>query len=232
LPELSIIMPVFNERATIEAAVDGVLKARFPVADYELLIVDDGSTDGTRDVLRDNSWPDHVRVIAHDLNRGKGAAIRTGLGEARGKWTGIMDADLEYEASDLGRVLEPLIAGEVEAVMGTRAFEAHTAYSFWYVIGNKFVTLVANFLYNSWISDMMTCHKAMPTELFRSLGLREDGFAIEPEIVAQLLLRRVRIQEVPIAYRARMREEGKKLTAVDGFRVLRTLVRCRIAGVR
>jgi glycosyltransferase involved in cell wall biosynthesis len=232
LPELSIIMPVFNERATIEEAVAGVLKARFPVADFELIIVDDGSSDGTDELLRSNTWPSHVRILTHESNKGKGAAIRTGLGDARGSWAAIMDADLEYDPEDLGRVLEPLVEGEVEAVMGTRAFEAHTAYSFWYVVGNKFVTLFANFLYNSWISDMMTCHKAMRTELFRSLGLREDGFAIEPEIVAQLLLRRVRIQEIPIAYRARKREEGKKLTAIDGFRVLRTLVRCRVAGAR
>jgi dolichol-phosphate hexosyltransferase len=225
-------MPVFNERGTVEEAIGQVLDAKLPVRDFELIVVDDGSTDGTGQVLLDRSWPGNIRVLIHERNRGKGAAVRTAIAEARGKWTGIIDADLEYKASDLSAVLEPLIAGEAEAVLGTRAFDAHTAYSFWYVMGNKFVTFVANVLYNTWISDMMTCHKAMSTELFRSLGLREEGFGIEPEIVAQLLLRGVRVREVPIAYSPRTREEGKKLDAKDGLRVLRTLVRCRVAGAR
>jgi glycosyltransferase involved in cell wall biosynthesis len=225
-------MPVFNERGTVEEAIGQVLDAKLPVRDFELIVVDDGSTDGTGQVLLDRSWPGDIRVLTHERNRGKGAAVRTAIAEARGKWTGIIDADLEYKPSDLSAVLEPLIAGEAEAVLGTRAFDAHTAYSFWYVMGNKFVTFVANVLYNTWISDMMTCHKAMSTELFRSLGLREEGFGIEPEIVAQLLLRGVRVREVPIAYSPRTREEGKKLDAKDGLRVLRTLVRCRVAGAR
>jgi hypothetical protein len=125
-------------------------------------------------------------------------------------------------------VLEPLLAGEATVVFGTRAWASHTAYSFWYVVGNKAVTLATNVLYNCFISDVMTCQKAMRTELFRSLPLRERGFGVEPEIAARVLRAGERIYEVPIAYRARTREEGKKLTAVDGLRVLRTLVRCRI----
>jgi len=224
-------MPVYNERATIERAIDDVMGADLPVDDVELVIVDDGSTDGTRDILAKGDWPG-VRVIEHAENTGKGGALRTALANARGTYSLIMDADLEYEAADLRPVLEPLVAGRAQAVYGTRAFESHTAFSFWYVLGNKGVTFACNVLYNCWLSDIMTCHKGMRTDLFRSLELREDGFAIEPEITARLVLSGVRIYEVPIRYVARGREEGKKLTAMDGVRVLRTLVRCRVAGWR
>jgi glycosyltransferase involved in cell wall biosynthesis len=220
-------MPVFNERLRLERAVDAVLAANVS-DDLELLIVDDGSTDGTREILREGSWPAEVRVIYHDRNRGKGAAIRTALAEARGLYTTIMDADLEYEPSDIPALLGPLRAGDAQAVFGTRGFQSHSAYSFWYVVGNRAVTFAANLLYNSWVSDMMTGQKAMSTELFRSLELRAGGFAIEAEITARLLRGGVRIYEVPITYTARSREEGKKLTAVDGLRVVRTLLRCRV----
>ena len=221
-------MPVFNERVRLAKAIAAVLAAN--VADsYELLIIDDGSTDGTVDILRDGSWPPEVRIVYHERNRGKGAAIRTALTEARGQYTTIMDADLEYEPGDIPALLGPLRAGDAKVVFGTRAFQSHSAYSFWYVIGNRSVTFAANLLYNSWISDMMTGQKAMSTELFRSLELRQRGFAIEAEITARLLRRGIRIHEVPISYAARSREDGKKLTALDGLRVLRTLLRCRVA---
>jgi dolichol-phosphate hexosyltransferase len=226
--ELTIVMPVFNERLRLERAVDAVLAAR--VSDtLELIIVDDGSTDGTREILRDRSWPSEVRVIYHERNRGKGAAIRTALDEARGLYTTIMDADLEYEPTDIPTLLAPLRAGDAQAVFGTRGFQSHSAFSFWYVVGNRAVTFAANLLFNSWVSDMMTGQKAMSTELFRSLDLRAGGFAIEAEITARLLRKGIRIYEVPITYTARSREEGKKLTARDGIRVIRTLLRCRVA---
>ena len=227
MTDLSILMPVYNEQATLESAIEQVLAADVPVADFELIVVDDGSRDGSGAILDRGEWP-RVRVIRHPENRGKGAAVRTALAEAKGRYSLIMDADLEYDASDLGRLLEPLIAGRAEAVFGTRAFEAHNAFSFWYVLGNKAVTFACNAIYNCWLSDTMTCHKAMPTELFRSLPLREDGFAIEAEITARLLRKGVRIYEVPISYAARSREEGKKLTPADGFKVLRTFARCRL----
>ncbi len=227
-PDLSILMPVFNERATVAAAIADALEAELPVASRELIVVDDGSTDGTRDLLRKGGWPDAVRVVYHDRNRGKGAAVRTALEHARGRFSAILDADLEYEASDVGPLLEPLLSGEARVVFGTRAWTSQASFSFWYVMGNKAVTFATNLLYNSWISDVMTCHKAMSTDLFRSLRLRERGFAIEPEIAARVLRAGERIHEVPISYRARSREEGKKLTAVDGLRVLRTLLRCRV----
>lgn len=225
--EVSVLMPVFNERETVRRAIDELLDADFS-GSWELIVVDDGSRDGTAELLRANEWPAHVRVLTHERNRGKGSALRTALAEARGSYATVMDADLEYSPNDLAKLLEPLRRGDAVAVFGTRGFQAHSAYSFWYVIGNHAVTFAANLLYNSWVSDIMTGHKAMETELFRSLELRESGFAIEPEITARLLRRGVRIYEVPIVYKARSREEGKKLTAVDGLRVLRTLIRCRV----
>lgn len=230
--ELSILMPVFNERATVGAAIDALLETELPVEGFELIVVDDGSSDGTAQLLRDRSLPEQVTLLAHERNQGKGAALRTALERARGTWTTVFDADLEYDPASLATVLRPLLEGNAQAVFGTRAFDAHSAYSFWYVVGNKAVTFVANLLYNCWLSDIMTCHKAMRTDLLRSLALREDGFAVEPEIAARLLRGGVRIYEVPIVYRARSREEGKKLTALDGARVLRTLLRCRLSRRR
>jgi glycosyltransferase involved in cell wall biosynthesis len=224
---LSVLMPVFNERATVEAAIAQVLEVHLPVDEVEVVVVDDGSTDGTRELLLSRRWPDHVRLLTHDRNMGKGAALRTALKEATGSYATIMDADLEYDPAEIAQLLPPLLADEAEAVFGVRGFQAHTAFNFWYVVGNKAVTLVANVLYNCWISDIMTCQKVMGTDLFRSLRLTEPGFGIEPEITARLLRRGARIYEVPIRYRARRREEGKKLTGTDGLRVLRTLVRCR-----
>lgn len=225
---LSILMPVFNERATVEAAIDDALSAELPVPARELVIVDDGSTDGTRKLLTSREWPENVQVVLHERNLGKGAALRTALQHASEDFAAILDADLEYAAADLAHVLEPLVLGEARVVFGTRAWTSQSSFSFWYVMGNKAVTMATNVLYNCWISDVMTCHKAMRTDLFRSLRLRERGFAIEPEIAARVLRAGERIHEVPISYKARGREAGKKLTAFDGVRVLRTLVRCRI----
>jgi glycosyltransferase involved in cell wall biosynthesis len=229
MSSLTILMPVYNELQTLEEAVADALGAELPVDERQLVIVDDGSTDGTRELLSSTNWPDNVTVVYHDRNQGKGAALRTGLGHAAGDWAAILDADLEYRAADLGPLLEPLLSGEARVVFGTRSWSSHSAFSFWYVMGNKGVTLATNVIYNCFISDVMTCHKAMSTELFRSLRLSERGFAIEPEIAARVLRSGERIYEVPITYKARSREEGKKLTALDGLRVLRTLVRCRFA---
>ena len=225
---LTILMPVFNERSTVEAAIADALETELPVESRQLVLVDDGSTDGTRELLTGRDWGENVVVLLHERNHGKGAALRTGLGAATGELAAILDADLEYEAASLVDVLQPLVDGRANVVFGTRAWTSHSAFSFWYVVGNKAVTLATNVLYNSWISDVMTCHKAMRTELFRSLKLRERGFAIEPEIAARVLRSGERIYEVPVSYQARSREEGKKLTSLDGLRVLRTLLRCRV----
>ncbi|MCZ7589059.1 MAG: glycosyltransferase family 2 protein [Gaiella sp.] len=224
---LTILMPVYNERSTVERAIEDALTAELPVDSRQLVLIDDGSTDGTRELLTGRTWPENVTLLLHDRNRGKGAALQTGLRHATGELSAILDADLEYRAADLGPLLEPLLSGDAHVVFGTRSWSSHAAFSFWYVMGNKAVTMATNVIYNCWISDVMTCHKAMSTELFRSLELRERGFAIEPEIAARVLRAGERIYEVPITYKARSREEGKKLTALDGLRVLRTLVRCR-----
>ena len=226
-PELTVIMPVYNERETVERAIETLLEAN-AAESVELLVVDDGSRDGTRELLETRSWSPSVRLLLHERNRGKGAAIRTALAEATGTFTTIMDADLEYSPADIPALLQVLRSGEADAVFGSRGFQSHSAYSFWYVVGNKTVTLLANLIFNSWVSDIMTGHKALRTELFRSLKLRERGFAIEAEITARLLRSGVRIYEVPVVYRARSREAGKKLTSLDGLRVTRTLLRCRI----
>ena len=226
-PQLSILIPVYNEAATVERAIEAVLAADLPVA-TELVVVDDGSTDGTREILEGATWPaERVRVLFHDRNQGKGAAVRTALAAARGEFASIFDADLEYNPEDLKVLLPPLLDGTTNAVFGVRAFDGFTSHSFLYVLGNRSVTLAANVLFNVYLKDLMTMHKAIRTDVFRSLPLREQGFAIEPEIAARLLQRGERIFEVPVSYKARATEEGKKLTWVDGLRVLRTLVRCR-----
>jgi dolichol-phosphate hexosyltransferase len=224
-------MPVYNEAERIEAALGGVLGTEFPF-ETELIVVDDGSTDGTRELLEGFKWPKNARWLAHDRNEGKGAAVRTALGQARGAFSAIFDADLEYDPADLVPLLEPLRKDLTNAALGVRAFDGYTSHSFLYVMGNRLVTLAANVLFNVYLHDLMTCHKAMRTELFRDLGLRENGFTVEPEIVARLLERGERIYEVQVSYRARSSDEGKKLTARDGLFVLATLVRCRLCPLR
>jgi glycosyltransferase involved in cell wall biosynthesis len=227
-PALTIVMPVYNEQRTVEQAIDAVLAAQigFP---FELVVVDDGSTDGTGELLRNRDWSDGHRLLSHDRNQGKGAAVRTGIAEARGEVTAVFDADLEYEPADLAKVATPVLEGQANACFGVRAFEGHTSHSFLYVLGNRLVTLAANLIFNVYLRDLMTCHKAVRTELLRTLPLRGNGFEIEPEIAARLLQRGERIYEVPVDYHARSFEEGKKLTATDGVRVLVTLVRCRLS---
>src|SRR3954447_10576963 len=227
--ELSILMPVFNEIGTAERAIADVLDAKID-ADFELIVVDDGSTDGTRELLLGREWPKPVRLFTHERNMGKGAAVRTALEQARGEVSAIMDADLEYDPDDLGGLLPPLREGLSNAVLGVRAFDGYASHSFMYVMGNKGVTLAANVLFNVYLRDLMTCHKMIRTDVLRSLPLQARGFDIEPEIAARLLTKGEQIFEVPVHYKARPSDAGKKLTSVDGFRVLRTLVRCRLDG--
>lgn len=225
-PVLTILMPVYNERATVERAIAETLATDLP--DFELILIDDGSTDGTREILRNGDFGSNVRVIEHDVNQGKGAAVRTGLQYARGRFSAILDADLEYAPADLLLLLEPLLDGLAHAAFGVRAFNGYTSHSYLYVLGNRGVTWVANVLFNVYLRDLMTCHKAIDTELFRSLPLTARGFDIEPEIAAELLRRGVRIFEVPVHYHARAHPEGKKLTTIDGLRVVRMLVERRL----
>lgn len=232
VPELTILMPVYDERATVEEAIRRALDAELPVESRELVVVDDGSTDGTGQLLRERDWGSDVRVVFHESNQGKGRAVRTGIDHASGTWSTILDADLEYDPADIADLLEPLRSGDAEVVFGTRGFASHSSFSFWYVVGNKIVTMVANVLFDSWLADIMTCHKAMRTELWRSLDLSARGFELEGEITAKVLASGRRVYEVPITYRARGREEGKKLTGADGLRVIATLARERLRAAR
>jgi glycosyltransferase involved in cell wall biosynthesis len=223
---LSILMPVYNEQERVEEAITEVLATELPT-DFELIIVNDGSTDRTREILNSREWGPNVQLFEHPINRGKGAAVQTALTKATGEFSAIFDADLEYDPSDLGVLLPPLLEGRANACFGVRAFDGYSSHSFLFVLGNRGVTLACNIIFNVYVRDIMTCHKMVRTELFKSLPLREPGFAIEPEITARLVQRKERIYEVPVHYRARATAEGKKLTAYDGVRVLRTLVRCR-----
>jgi glycosyltransferase involved in cell wall biosynthesis len=222
--KLSVLMPVYNEASTLDAAVARVLDVEYP-CDMELVLVDDGSTDGTQELIA--GLPASVVSHRHPVNRGKGAAVRTAAGLASGDYVIVCDADLEYAPSDIPALLGPILEGEADVVFGTRSFGSHTAYSFWYVLGNWAVTMAANVLFNAWLSDLETCFKVMPLDLYRDLDLREEGFGVEPEITAKLLKRHIRPYEVPITYRARGREQGKKLTWRDGVMALWILARIR-----
>ena len=226
--KLSILMPVYNERATLASAVKEVLNVRFP-CEVELVVVDDGSTDGTRDLYPRLGNDPRLRVHMHERNRGKGAAIRTAAAAASGDYLIMCDADLEYTPSEIPSLLAPVIAEQAEVVYGTRTFGSHNAYSYSYVLGNKGVTTFANVLFNCYISDLETCFKLIPAALYRQLGIRATGFGMEAEITGKLLRRGIRPYEVPISYKARTREAGKKLTPRDGFEALWILVRERFA---
>jgi hypothetical protein len=225
--KLSILVPVYNEAATVSVALKRVLDVDYP-CEVEVVVVDDGSTDGTGAQL-DNLDHPRARLVRHPVNRGKGAAIRTAAAAATGDYLVICDADLEYAPEEIPRLLAPVLAGEATVVYGIRTFGSSTAFSFWYVLGNKAVTMFANVAFDCWISDLETCFKLLPLGLYRELDVRSAGFGMEAEITGKLLRRGIRPYEVPISYRARSREEGKKLTWRDGVEALWILSRERLA---
>ena len=229
--KLSILMPVYNERATLASAMKEVLNVDFP-CEIELVVVDDGSTDGTRDLYQSLGDDQRVKVHLHERNQGKGAAIRTAATVATGDYVIMCDADLEYTPAEIPSLLAPVIAGQAEVVYGTRMFGSHNAYSYAYVLGNKGVTTFANVLFNCYLSDLETCFKLIPAALYRELGIRETGFGMEAEVTGKLLRRGIRPYEVPISYTARSREAGKKLTGRDGVEALWILLRERFTARR
>ncbi|MBV9932832.1 MAG: glycosyltransferase family 2 protein [Actinobacteria bacterium] len=226
--KLSVLVPVYDEAPTVALAIKRLLDVEFP-CDVEFVVVDDGSTDGTSAILAQVDDPT-VRVLTHPRNQGKGAAIRTAGAAATGDYLVVCDADLEYPPEELPKLLAPVLEGTAEVVYGTRSFGSHTAFSFWYVVGNKVVTLWANLLFNSWISDLETCFKLLPADLYRQLDVRADGFGMEAELTGKLLRRGYRPFEVPVRYTARGREEGKKLTWRDGVAAVFILVAVRVSG--
>jgi glycosyltransferase involved in cell wall biosynthesis len=228
--KLSILMPVYNEGVTVASAVERVLAVDYP-CEVELVVVDDGSRDDTATALDKLDDP-RILKRSHPVNRGKGAAIRTAAASATGDYLIICDADLEYAPEEIPSLLQPILSGDSEVVFGTRTFGSHSAYSFWYVMGNKGVTTAANILYNSYISDLETCFKLLPVALYRELDIREPGFGMEAELAAKLLRRGIRPYEVPISYRARGREDGKKITWKDGVEALWILTRLRVRKPR
>jgi glycosyltransferase involved in cell wall biosynthesis len=224
--KLSILMPVYNEESRLAEALKQALAVDYP-CEVELVVVDDGSTDGTGDILARLDEP-RIRPVRHPRNLGKGAAIRTAVEHAAGGYLVILDADLEYDPQDIPRLLEPVLDGRAEVVYGNRTFGSHSSFSFWYVLGNRAVTTAANMLFNCYLGDLETCFKLMPVNLYRSLDIGSRGFGMEAEVTGKLLRRGVRPYEVPISYRARSREEGKKITWWDGVEALWILVRERL----
>ena len=228
--KLSVLVPVYNEAATVTAALKRVLDVDYP-CEVEVIVVDDGSRDATPVLLEAIDDPRAI-LVRHPANRGKGAAIRTAASRATGDYMIICDADLEYAPEEIPLLLAPVLSGEAEVVYGTRSFGSHTAYSFWYVLGNRAVTMFANVVYDCWISDLETCFKLLPLPLYRALDVVAEGFGMEAEVTGKLLARGVRPYEVPISYKARTRDEGKKLTWRDGVEALWILSRERVRGRR
>ncbi|MDY7077572.1 MAG: glycosyltransferase family 2 protein [Chloroflexota bacterium] len=241
--KLSIIMPVYNEIGTIAEIVQRVrtVDLLVPVGygpndgaivefEREIVIVDDGSTDGTRRVLRALESKLDMVVIFHEHNQGKGGAVRTGLQHASGDVMLIQDADLEYDPRDYPMLLQPIVEGRSQAVYGSRFRGGPTkAMFFWHMIGNRFLTLVTNILYNTILTDMETCYKVFTREVAEQLDLKALGWGFDPEITAQILKCGYRIYEVPISYTGREFEEGKKISWRDGLIVLWTLIKYRFS---
>jgi glycosyltransferase involved in cell wall biosynthesis len=223
---LSVIMPCYNEAATLPTILAQVRAVDIPL---EIIAVDDNSSDDTYRILCEEAARDaSITVIRHPNNRGKGAAVRSGLARVSGDIVIVQDADLEYDPRDYYEVVTPIIEGRVDVVFGSRFMGRHTGMYFWNALGNKGLTFLTNFLFNCWISDMETCYKAMRTEIMRDLKLESNDFRLEPEITAKVLKRGHRIYEVPVSYLGRTYEEGKKMKPSQGFYAILALFRYRL----
>jgi dolichol-phosphate hexosyltransferase len=222
---LGVIVPAFNEEATLARILRRVL---LQDCVQQVVVIDDCSTDRTFEIAQTFATDPRIMVLRHPTNRGKGAAIRTGLESITAPIVIIQDADLEYDPAEYEQLISPILNGRSDVVYGVRGFASHTSYSYWFVLGNRFVTTATNVLFNCYIQDMETGFKVMRTDLMRRLGLHGNRFNIEPEITARLLRLGYRIHEVPITYYARSRAEGKKLTWRDGIKALGVLVRLRL----
>ena len=222
--KLSVIIPVFNEKKTIKAILNKVRK--LPLVN-DIVVVDDGSTDGTRKILKSFPKQKKIVIIFHNKNQGKGSSIKTALKLIKGDYVIIQDADLEYDPKEFSLLLKPVKEGKAEVVYGSRFTGEHRNMFFWHMQANKFLTFVTNILYNTTLSDMETCYKLFPADLAKQLKLRSKRFDFEPEITAKILKKKIRIYEVPISYAGREYHEGKKIGWQDGIWALLTLVRYR-----
>lgn len=220
--KVSVIVPVYNERDNITQVLKEVLKQDI----YEIIVVDDGSTDGTKEILKNIDNP-RIKIFFHDKNMGKGSAVRTGLKNVSGDVIIIQDADLEYDPSEYEKLLVPIKRDKADVVYGSRFKGVTRVFYFWHYLGNKFLTLIANLLYNSTLSDMETCYKVFKKECIRDLILKSNGWGFDPEITAHFFKKGYRIVEVPISYYGRTYEEGKKIKWKHGFIVLWTIIKCR-----
>jgi len=223
-PVLSVVMPAYNERATIEEIIGRVLAVPIKV---ELVVIDDCSRDGTREMLSEMAPRLGFKLILQERNQGKGAAVRRGIDAASGDVIVIQDADLEYSPEEYPDLLDLLIRGKADAVFGSRFIGRHRCFLFTHYLGNLFLNLVTNVLYNTTVTDMETCFKAVRADLMKSLDLKSARFGIEPEITAKLFKKHARVYEVPITYEGRDYAEGKKITWKDGFPALWTLIKYR-----
>jgi glycosyltransferase involved in cell wall biosynthesis len=234
--KLSIIMPVYNERGTLREILSQVRAVDLPGIDKEILVVDDGSTDGSREILAEEVAASHagdaggggdLQFFYHDANRGKGAAVRAGIEQASGDILLIQDADLEYDPRDYPALIRPIIERRVTVVYGSRFLGPRKAMLFWHMLGNKLLTLTTNVLYNAILSDMETCYKCFRADVVKGIPLRARRFDFEPEITAKVLKRGHRIFEVPISYYGREYHEGKKIGWRDAPVAFWTLVKYR-----
>jgi glycosyltransferase involved in cell wall biosynthesis len=224
---LSVVVPVYNEKETIRRIIEKVLKLDFV---KEVLVVDDGSTDGTTEILKEATFDGRVKLFFHDRNRGKGAALRTGFGQVTGEIVTIQDADLEYDPSEFAEMIRPIAEGMADVVYGSRLTggKPQRVHLFWHKMGNGFLTFLTDLLYNTTLSDMETCYKMFRKTVIDSIRIESDGFSVEPELTAKICRnKRWRVYEMPISYYGRSYAEGKKITWRHGFAAIWTLIRYR-----
>ncbi len=229
--KVSVLIPAYNEAATIVSVVEAVRAVSIPGVVFEVVVVDDGSTDGTDRICREE-LADRIDVYRRQPNQGKGAALRAAIAAATGEIALVQDADLEYSPSEYPKLLEPILNGVADVVLGSRfaGSEAHRVLYFWHMVGNRFLTLLSNVMTDLNLTDMECGHKAFRTELLRRVHLTEDGFGFEPEVVAKLARLKCRFYEVGVSYHGRTYAEGKKIGVRDGFRALYAIARHNLLG--